>query len=181
MPIPPLCDTPVPVACCTTWWEIAEELATIGGEAVQACLGEQCAEFPYFVSHDVPIGGGDYLAVWISNVGPRNFQTGKIFITPQIRYSYSVILSLEGHPMPTTRAGQMTPVPSPAEYNHASYFTYAAAQAMYRAVVNQLVASPASLVGPCTVSGLGQLVPQAPAHGSARWGLTVTIDGPIVW
>lgn len=182
MPIPPRCDEPPAVACCTSWWDIADELASIGGEAVRDCLGEQCPDFPYFVSHDAPIGGGDYLAVWVANVGPRNFQTGKMFVSPTVRYSYSAALSIDGHPMPkSSRGGKMTPVPSPEEYNHASYFTYAAAQAMYRAITNALVAAPSTLLGPCAVSGLGQLVPQTPAHDSARWGMTVTIDGPVVW
>jgi hypothetical protein len=176
MAIPAFCSDQPGAVCCESFWAIAEQLSIVAGMAIRECLGDTCADFPYYVCHGEPIGGGDYVAVWLTAGAPPDLSTTKMHFSPKIRLTYTIALCLDGYPMPRVEQGAIAPVPTPAEHNWASYFSYGAAERMYRSIVNALVVSPTSILGACALRSVGSLTAQQPALGSARWMFQVVAD-----
>ena len=64
------------------------------------------------------------------------------------------------------QGGDLTPLASVDEYTHAAYFSYGDAWSPPTGQSSkQLVTSPDSAFGGCTVAGVSNLIPQPPAAG----------------
>jgi hypothetical protein len=175
MPIPAFGTDQPAAICCDNFFTITQQAALIAGEAVRNCFGETCSELSIGVTHAEPVGGGDYVVAWLSSIVPPAIQAGKNFF-PVSRLNISVVVCLSGFPRIEVQGGDLTPLADLDEYTHAAYFSYGAMESAYRAVVKQLVASPDSTFGGCTVAGLSNLFPQPPASGHVRWSFTVFLD-----
>lgn len=180
MPIPPLNSDQPAAVCCERWFRFAEDLVNVAGPAVADCLGPNCAGFRWYVSHGEPIGPGDYLAVWLASIDLIPSATGAItqWGAMPYRYTFGAAVCLDGYPgIRYANGGAISTVPSPAEYMHASYFTYGVGERMWRAIANEAVKGKASTVfGQCANVAVGQLIPQPPENYSARWGMFVAAE-----
>jgi hypothetical protein len=176
MPIPAFQDPTPGVVCCESWFDIVETLTLAVQTAVIDCF-PQCADIVAKVTHAEPIGGGDYVAGWLISVGPYATDTPQWGALPP-RLTMGLAVCLGDYPGPTTTdGGQIQPVPSPAEYMHASYYTYGVAQIMWQTVASNAIAGKANTpFARCSRVILGPLVPQEPALYSARWGMTLSVD-----
>ena len=175
MPIPAFQDPTPVVVCCESWFDIVETLTVAVGAAVVDCF-PQCADIAVKVTHGEPIGGGDYVAGWLISVGPTITDVPQWGALPP-RLTMGMAVCLANYPGPTIIGGEISAVPSPAEYMHASYYTYGVAEIMWKTVATNAVAGKANTVfARCSRVILGPLVPQEPAHFSARWGMTLSVD-----
>lgn len=176
MPIPAFQDPTPTLICCEGWFDIVETLTVAVGADLVACF-PQCADIAVKVTHGEPIGGGDYVAGWLISVDPGVVDTPAWgAIAPRMTLGMAVCLS--NYPGPTiTDGGQIATVPSPAQYMHASYYSYGIAERMWHTVANEAVAGkPGTMFSRCSRVILGPLVPQEPALYSARWGMTLSVD-----
>jgi hypothetical protein len=179
VPIPPI-NTDQPAAiCCETWFSIVEDLTRLAGNAVIDCLGPTCGNFRVYVSHGPPIGGGDYVAGWLADRSPITTPQGDFRVhgaTP-FRTTIGLAVNLANFPgIQYADGGKIAAVPSAAEYMHACYFTYGAAERMWRAVANEAPKGRSGVFGACTNVQIGSLVPEVPADYNARWGMSLTAD-----
>jgi hypothetical protein len=175
MPIPAFQDTTPTVICCEGWFDIVETLTIAVGAAVVDCF-PQCADIAVKVTHGEPIGGGDYVAGWLVSVAPALQEAPQWGAIPP-RLTIGMAVCLDNYPGPTTTdGGRVSVVPSPAEYMHASYYTYGVAEIMWRTVANNAIAGKPGVFSRCSRVFLGPLAPQAPALYSARWGMTLSVD-----
>lgn len=175
MPIPPLGSDQPAVICCDRIFTITQQAAIIAGEAVRNCFGERCADMPIAVTHHEPVGGGDYVAAWLSSIAPTAISQGKTFFHVS-RLNINVVVCLGGFPRIEVQGTEITPTASWDEYTNAAYFSYGAMEAAYRAIVAQLLVEPRAQLGGCDVAGLSALIPQPPATGNVRWSMTIYVD-----
>lgn len=179
MPIPSI-NTDQPAAvCCESWYAVVEGLTLLVGNAVTDCLGSTCGPFRVYVSHAEPIGGGDYVAGWLADLSPIVPATGvsTVYGAMPYRMTIGMAVSLSGFPgIEYTDGGKIAAVPSPAEYLHATYFTYGVAERMWRTVANEAVKGRSGTFGACAHVQLGSLNPQLPDGYNARWGMSIQAD-----
>lgn len=175
MPIPPPNRDQPAAVCCEQFYGLTEALVRTAGSAVADCLGPNCAGFEYYVSHAEPIGGGDYLAGWLAQVSPSPTQLSPtVYGATPFQLTFGVAVCLSGFPgITTTDGGKISTVPSPAQYMHATYFTYGVAERMWRAVANESVKGRSGVFGSCASVQIGPLIPQSPQDYSARWVMTI--------
>lgn len=170
--IPPFCPDPPPT-CCESLYDFASAIVTLAGAAVQECLGATCPNFPAYVCHGEPVGGGDYLAGWISAIQPASPPASKGLLVVGHRATMNVALCQDGYPGPIIEGGEIKAIPSAGEHNQASYYSYGLAEVMYRRV---LKAVSGCEVACCSPVAFGSLIAETPAMFSARWRFSFTAD-----
>ena len=171
MAIPKLGTDQPAAPCCDSWFELIERMVSTAGEAVRSCV-PGCEAFPYYVSHGVPVGGGDYLAAWLAGTDNLAEFNQRIFF-PRIRLTVAFALCQVGYPGPEITGNGIESVPSPAEHTHASLFSYGAAQAAYQATLKSI---SGGCIGGCKVASIATLRPDQPESFNARWRWNVLLD-----
>ena len=106
MPIPPCSQDQPAAVCCDRLFTVTQQAALIAGLAVRNCFGDICSEIPIYVSHGEPVGGGDYVAAWLSSITTPGIPTGRTFFVTS-RLTINVVICLAGFPRIRIQGGDL--------------------------------------------------------------------------
>lgn len=170
-----------PAICCQRdagFHPVAQRLLDIAQLATLECVGEPlCGGFDFMITHGEPVGSGDYVAVWLSQVLPTISQqrsAATSLLVTSIRQTYGISVCQEGYPGPKTGpGGEISAVPPAEEYNHVAPYDYALVEAIYFAVLNAITTRE---VAGCAFAEITSLRAESPQNYSARWRFDVTVS-----
>ena len=162
MALPGTCETPVE-ACCENLYDLVNIFVAAAADAVVDCLGEFCGDFGRYVSHEAPVGPGNYVAGWWSNVRPVAVPAGKQLFVPRMAVGVSIQLVESGYPLFSV-AGDQILLPEHAKIDYASKHSYSHAEAATRAILGSL-----NVRGVCESVRFLQMNPITPFSGYVAW------------
>lgn len=171
--LPGSCAEPIP-SCCEEFFDLADRLVTAAHTALIECLGEGCGELPAYVSHAEPVGPGDYIAGWISNItqvpGRASSPGAKVILPPRLLVQIQVRLVEGGYSGLAVKGGRIT-LPEAEQWHYAASHSYSHAQVILAAV---LAAAPGACKDcHCDSYQFVSMLPGQSQAGDINWTITL--------
>lgn len=164
--------------CCTSLYDVAENLLEIAHTAVVGCSFVECAlpELVGYVSMGQRIEDpqADYLVVSLQSINPTQGDRAGNMQLPLYRATFQVKLLETGWPMPHGD-DEMIVIPTPELVTNVARHAYAHGEAMYRALANALARKELNPTCNDCYQSISPLTPIEPSGGTTGWVMTVTL------
>lgn len=181
MPLPnvPTCDISDEV-CCESTFTVAEALLDDAYAALSAaCLPEGCGTLSKFVSVGEPsyTDEGEYLAVWLMQLGTAPGGRGGVHVMPRPRAQFGFKLIEKGYP--TLEAGAVISAPDSERIHAIARHSYSHGEKVLRYIYDRFRERTLPDKRFVTFQSMGTLVPLARTSGQVGWKFDITLD--IEW
>jgi hypothetical protein len=184
MPLPPIdCNEPEQ-PCCETLFGIGEHLLGVVLPGLLECIGEPACpvdDLYAYVTHG-PVSEDplcNSLTVTLNSINPSpgsSTPQATTLIAPALRAEYVIRLRESGFPT-AYDDGDTIYAPDPQHIHHASRFSYAHGERMFRDI---LIAHSRRELAPCScqVVQIGTFTPLPASGGCVGWEIAIVLDVP---